>query len=136
VPQPPVTGEKALCIGVNNGSFCSKSYVNKILKDISFLKVPQIDLSESFLKEENISNPCLFEQVEEKLSNLVHQFTSVYSPLDVHNLLNLIPGYVNQALIAIRFHEKKDISNIINNIIITKISLKLKQSKEHQQLHF
>jgi hypothetical protein len=135
-PEQPVKGEKVLHIGVNSGSFCESSCVEKILKDTSKLEPPKFDNSENILNDGNVSTTGLFQLIEEKLTNLVNRFKSVCTPLNIHYLLNFIPSYVNEVLVALKFSEKKDISNIINNfIIITRISLELKQSKEHQQLH-
>jgi hypothetical protein len=100
------------------------------------LKEP--DFEDSFIVRQNIpiSSSGFAELVETKLVQHIRDFSSVLNPFQLHHLIVFIPTLAMQVVMAIKFSDKIDISNIVYHfLILTKISLELEKSQEHQQLH-
>jgi hypothetical protein len=129
-------GKQETRIDVISGQFFPASSVDKILQDLSNMKLPEIDKNEKIHSNSMVSASCLVRLVKDKLDKYIKQFSLVSNPLDIHHLLFSLPIVTMEIMMAIKFNEGQDISQIAKNfIILTNISIELNQSMEHRQLH-
>jgi hypothetical protein len=129
-------GEKVNRIGVISGQFYPASSIEKILQDLSNMKLPEIDKDKKIQSKSVVSVTGLVSLAEDKLGKYVNQFSLVSNPLDIHLLLISLPTLTMEIMMTIKFHEGQDISQIVKNfIMLTNIVIELNQSKELLQLH-